>query len=130
MRSPELHPGIGAELANIVNEAALHAVRCGRKFATQADLMESVEVVIAGYQKKNRILSDKEKTFLSRGWSCTGCCHATNSAPVQKITIIPRTSGALGYTMQVEERASISDEQNRDGKQDRNLLPAAVRQKN
>ena len=95
----------GAELANIVNEAALHAVRCGRKFATQADLMESVEVVIAGYQKKNRILSDKEKLIVSYhevGHALVAAMQ-TNSAPVQKITIIPRTSGALGYTMQVEE---------------------------
>ena len=95
----------GAELANIVNEAALHAVRCGRKFATQADLMESVEVVIAGYQKKTRILSDKEKLIVSYhevGHALVAAMQ-TNSAPVQKITIIPRTSGALGYTMQVEE---------------------------
>ena len=95
----------GAELANIVNEAALHAVRYGRKFATQADLMESVEVVIAGYQKKNRILSDKEKLIVSYhevGHALVAAMQ-TNSAPVQKITIIPRTSGALGYTMQVEE---------------------------
>lgn len=95
----------GAELANIVNEAALHAVRCGRKFATQADLMESVEVVIAGYQKKNRILSDKEKLIVSYhevGHALVAAMQS-NSAPVQKITIIPRTSGALGYTMQVEE---------------------------
>ena len=95
----------GAELANIVNEAALHAVRCGRKFATQADLMESVEVVIAGYQKKNRILSDKEKLIVSYhevGHALVAAMQ-TNSAPVQKITIIPRTSGALGYTMQVEQ---------------------------
>ena len=95
----------GEELANIVNEAALHAVRCGRKFATQADLMESVEVVIAGYQKKNRILSDKEKLIVSYhevGHALVAAMQ-TNSAPVQKITIIPRTSGALGYTMQVEE---------------------------
>ena len=95
----------GAELANIVNEAALHAVRCGRKFATQADLMESVEVVIAGYQKKNRILSDNEKLIVSYhevGHALVAAMQ-TNSAPVQKITIIPRTSGALGYTMQVEE---------------------------
>ena len=95
----------GAELANIVNEAALHAVRCGRKFATQADLMESVEVVIAGYKTKNRILSDKEKLIVSYhevGHALVAAMQ-TNSAPVQKITIIPRTSGALGYTMQVEE---------------------------
>lgn len=95
----------GAELANIVNEAALRAVRDGRKFANQSDLEESIEVVIAGYQKKNAILTDKEKWAVS----CHEIGHAlvaarqTNSAPVQKITIIPRTSGALGYTMQVEE---------------------------
>lgn len=96
----------GAELANIVNEAALRAVRCGRKFATQADLMESVEVVIAGYQKKNRILSDKEKLIVAYhevGHALVAAMQ-THSAPVQKITIIPRTSGALGYTMQVDER--------------------------
>ena len=95
----------GAELANIVNEAALRAVRDGRKFASQADLEESIEVVIAGYQKKNSILTDREKLIVA--YHETG--HAlvaamqTNSAPVQKITIVPRTSGALGYTMQVEE---------------------------
>ena len=95
----------GAELANIVNEAALRAVRDGRSFATQADLEESIEVVIAGYQKKNAILTDQEKWIVA--YHETG--HAlvaalqTHSAPVQKITIIPRTSGALGYTMQVEE---------------------------
>lgn len=95
----------GAELANIVNEAALRAVRDGRKFATQTDLMESVEVVIAGYQKKNRILSTKEKLVVSYhevGHALVAALQ-TNSAPVQKITIIPRTSGALGYTMQVEQ---------------------------
>ena len=95
----------GAELANIVNEAALRAVRAGRKSVTQADLEESIEVVIAGYQKKNAILTDKEKLIVS--YHETG--HAlvaalqTHSAPVQKITIVPRTSGALGYTMQVDE---------------------------
>ncbi|HIX25091.1 MAG TPA: ATP-dependent zinc metalloprotease FtsH [Candidatus Lachnoclostridium avicola] len=95
----------GAELANMVNEAALHAVRNGRKVVTQADLEESVEVVIAGYQKKNKIMSDHEKMVVS--YHETG--HAlvaalqTNSAPVTKITIIPRTSGALGYTMQVDQ---------------------------
>ena len=95
----------GAELANIVNEAALRAVRDGRKFATQADLEESIEVVIAGYQKKNAILTDREKRIVA----CHEIGHAlvaakqSNSAPVQKITIVPRTSGALGYTMQVEE---------------------------
>ena len=95
----------GAELANIVNEAALRAVRDGRRFVTQADLEESIEVVIAGYQKKNAILTDKEKHIVA----CHEIGHAlvaakqTNSAPVQKITIIPRTSGALGYTMQVEQ---------------------------
>ena len=95
----------GAELATIVNEAALRAVRDGRKFATQTDLMESVEVVIAGYQKKNRILSTKEKLIVSYhevGHALVAALQ-TNSAPVQKITIIPRTSGALGFTMQVDE---------------------------
>ena len=95
----------GAELANIVNEAALRAVRDGRKFATQTDFMESVEVVIAGYQKKNRILSTKEKLIVSYhevGHALVAALQ-TNSAPVQKITIIPRTSGALGFTMQVDE---------------------------
>ena len=95
----------GAELANIVNEAALRAVRDGRKFATQTDLMESVEVVIAGYQKKNRILSTKEKLIVSYhevGHALVAALQ-TNSAPVQKITIIPRTSGALGFTIQVDE---------------------------
>ena len=95
----------GAELANIVNEAALRVVRDGRKFATQTDLMESVEVVIAGYQKKNRILSTKEKLIVSYhevGHALVAALQ-TNSAPVQKITIIPRTSGALGFTMQVDE---------------------------
>lgn len=95
----------GAELANIVNEAALRAVRDGRKFATQTDLMESVEVVIAGYQKKNRILSTKEKLVVAYhevGHALVAALQ-TNSAPVQKITIIPRTSGALGFTMQVDE---------------------------
>ena len=95
----------GAELANIVNEAALRAVRDGRKFATQADLEESIEVVIAGYQKKNAILTDKEKwtvAYHEIGHALVAA-KQTSSAPVQKITIIPRTSGALGYTMQVEE---------------------------
>ena len=95
----------GAELANIVNEAALRAVRDGRKFAEQADLEESIEVVIAGYQKKNAILTDKEKwtvAYHEIGHALVAA-KQTNSAPVQKITIIPRTSGALGYTMQVEE---------------------------
>ena len=95
----------GAELANIVNEAALRAVRCGRKFATQADLMESVEVVIAGYQKKNRILSDKEKLIVAYhevGHALVAAMQ-THSAPVQKITIVPRTMGALGYVMHVPE---------------------------
>ena len=95
----------GAELANIVNEAALRAVRDGRRFATQSDLEESIEVVIAGYQKKNAILTDQEKWTVA--YHETGhalvAAKQTNSAPVQKITIIPRTSGALGYTMQVEE---------------------------
>lgn len=95
----------GAELANIVNEAALRAVRCGREVATQEDLQESVETVIAGYQKKSRVLSDKEKRIVS----CHEVGHAlvaalqSHSAPVQKITIIPRTSGALGYTLQVDD---------------------------
>ena len=95
----------GAELANIVNEAALRAVRDGRKFATQEDLQESVEVVIAGYQKKTRVLSDQEKKIVA----CHEIGHAlvaalqSHSAPVQKITIIPRTSGALGYTLQVDD---------------------------
>ena len=95
----------GAELANIVNEAALRAVRAGRRFATESDLEESIEGVIAGYQKKNAILTDHEKWIVA--YHETG--HAlvaalqSHSAPVQKITIIPRTSGALGYTMQVEE---------------------------
>ena len=98
----------GAELANIINEAALRAVRDGRKFATQADLEESIEVVIAGYQKKNAILSDKEKLIVSYheiGHALVAAMQ-THSAPVQKITIIPRTSGALGYTMQVEEEGN------------------------
>ena len=98
----------GAELANVVNEAALRAVRDGRKFATQADLEESIEVVIAGYQKKNAILSDKEKLIVSYheiGHALVAAMQ-THSAPVQKITIIPRTSGALGYTMQVEEEGN------------------------
>ena len=97
----------GAELANIVNEAALRAVRDGRKFATQADLEESIEVVIAGYQKKNAILTDKEKRIVAYheiGHALVAA-KQTNSAPVQKITIVPRTSGALGYTMQVEEES-------------------------
>ena len=95
----------GAELANIVNEAALRAVRDGRKFATQSDLEESIEVVIAGYQKKNAILTDKEKKLVAYheiGHALVAALQ-THSAPVQKITIVPRTSGALGYTMQVEE---------------------------
>ena len=95
----------GAELANIVNEAALRAVRAGRKSVTQADLEESIEVVIAGYQKKNSILTDKEKCIVAYheiGHALVAA-KQSNSAPVQKITIIPRTSGALGYTMQVDE---------------------------
>ena len=95
----------GAELANIVNEAALRAVRDNRRFATQADLEESIETVIAGYQKKNAILTNKEKLIVSYheiGHALVAA-KQTNSAPVQKITIIPRTSGALGYTMQVDE---------------------------
>ncbi len=96
----------GADLANIVNEAALRAVRDGRRFATQADFEESIEVVIAGYQKKNRVLSNKEKLIVSYheiGHALVAA-KQTESAPVHKITIIPRTSGALGYTMQVDEK--------------------------
>ena len=95
----------GAELANIVNEAALRAVRDGRSAATQADLEESIEVVIAGYQKKNAILTDREKLIVAYheiGHALVAA-KQTDSAPVQKITIVPRTSGALGYTMQVDE---------------------------
>ena len=95
----------GAELANIVNEAALRAVRAGRRYATQSDLEESIEVVIAGYQKKNAILTDQEKwtvAYHETGHALVAAMQA-HSAPVQKITIIPRTSGALGYTMQVDE---------------------------
>lgn len=95
----------GAELANIVNEAALRAVRDKRNYATQADLEESIEVVIAGYQKKNAILTDREKLIVSYheiGHALVAA-KQSNSAPVQKITIVPRTSGALGYTMQVDE---------------------------
>ena len=95
----------GADLANVVNEAALRAVRDGRKFATQADLEESIEVVIAGYQKKNRVLSNKQKLIVAYheiGHALVAA-KQTESAPVHKITIIPRTSGALGYTMQVED---------------------------
>ncbi len=95
----------GAELANIVNEAALRAVRSGRTYATESDLEESIEVVIAGYQKKNAILTDQEKRIVAYheiGHALVAALQ-TNSAPVQKITIIPRTSGALGYTMQVED---------------------------
>ncbi len=95
----------GAELANIVNEAALRAVRDGRKAANQTDFEESIEVVIAGYQKKNAILTDKEKKIVAYheiGHALVAA-KQTNSAPVQKITIIPRTSGALGYTLQVDE---------------------------
>ena len=95
----------GAELANIVNEAALRAVRDNRKFVTQEDLEESIEVVIAGYQKKNAILTDKEKRIVAyhEVGHALVAAKQTNSAPVQKITIVPRTSGALGYTMQVED---------------------------
>ena len=95
----------GAELANIINEAALRAVRDGRRYVTQSDLEESIEVVIAGYQKKNAILTDQEKQIVSYhevGHALVAAMQ-THSAPVQKITIVPRTSGALGYTMQVEE---------------------------
>ena len=95
----------GAELANIINEAALRAVRDNRKFANQSDLEESIEVVIAGYQKKNSILTDAEKWRVSyhEVGHALVAAKQTNSAPVTKITIIPRTSGALGYTMQVDE---------------------------
>ena len=96
----------GAELANMINEAALRAVRSGRKYVTQEDLEESIEVVIAGYQKKNKVLSNKERLIVSYheiGHALVAALQ-TNSAPVTKITIIPRTSGALGYTMQVEEQ--------------------------
>ena len=99
----------GAELANIVNEAALRAVRDGRRFATQSDLEESIEVVIAGYQKKNAVLSDQEKHVVAYheiGHALVAALQS-HSAPVQKITIIPRTSGALGYTMQVEEEERV-----------------------
>ncbi|MBQ5812715.1 MAG: cell division protein FtsH, partial [Clostridia bacterium] len=95
----------GAELANIVNEAALRAVRAGRKAATQDDLIESVETVIAGYEKKTRVLSDREKRIVAYheiGHALVAALQQ-DSAPVQKITIIPRTSGALGYTLQVNE---------------------------
>lgn len=95
----------GAELANIINEAALRTVRNNRTIVTQADLEESIEVVIAGYQKKNAVLSDEERKIVSYhevGHALVAALQ-TNSAPVQKITIIPRTSGALGYTMQVEQ---------------------------
>ena len=95
----------GAELANIINEAALRAVRSGRKIVNESDLEESIEVVIAGYEKKNNILSDKDKHIVAYheiGHALVAA-KQTNSAPVQKITIVPRTSGALGYTMQVEE---------------------------
>ena len=96
---------VGADLANLVNEAALRAVRDGRKAANEADLEESIETVIAGYQKKNAIMTDEEKKIVSYheiGHALVAA-KQTNSAPVQKITIVPRTSGALGYTMQVEE---------------------------
>ena len=95
----------GAELANIINEAALRTVRDGRKYVTQSDLEESIEVVIAGYQKKNAILTDQEKRIVAYheiGHALVAA-KQNHSAPVQKITIVPRTSGALGYTMQVEE---------------------------
>ena len=95
----------GAELANMINEAALRAVRCGRKFVNQSDLQESIEVVIAGYQKKNKILSDHERLIVSYheiGHALVAALQS-GTAPVAKITIIPRTSGALGYTMQVEQ---------------------------
>ena len=99
----------GAELANIINEAALRAVRSGRTVVEQADLEESIEVVIAGYQKKNAIMTDEEKKIVSYheiGHALVAALQ-TESAPVQKITIIPRTSGALGYTMQVEQNDKV-----------------------
>ena len=98
----------GAELANIINEAALRAVRAGRERVIQSDLEESIEVVIAGYQKKNNVMTDKEKLIVSYhevGHALVAALQK-NSAPVQKITIIPRTSGALGYTMQVEDEGN------------------------
>lgn len=103
---PRQQPELPARLANVVNEAALRAVRDGRKFATQADFEESIEVVIAGYQKKNRVLSNKEKLIVSyhEVGHALVAAKQTDSAPVHKITIIPRTSGALGYTMQVDEQ--------------------------
>ena len=113
MKLPRRQSGAsGAELANIVNEAALRAVRDGRKFATQADFEESIEVVIAGYQKKNRVLSNKEKLIVSyhEVGHALVAAKQTDSAPVHKITIIPRTSGALGYTMQVDERRTFPDD--------------------
>ncbi len=105
----------GAELANIVNEAALRAVKCGRKAVCQSDLEESVEVVIAGYQRKNAVISPREKEIVSYheiGHALVAALQ-TDSAPVHKITIVPRTSGALGYTMQVDdtERALLSKEE-------------------
>ena len=111
----------GAELANIINEAALRAVRDGRTVVTEADLEESIEVVIAGYQKKNAVLSDKEKLVVAYHEIGHALVAAMQShcAPVQKITIIPRTSGALGYTMQVEHRRQVPDDQGGAGKQDR-----------
>ena len=121
----------GAELANIVNEAALRAVRSGRTVVQQADLEESVEVVIAGYQKKNAVLSDKEKKVVSYheiGHALVAALQ-TNSAPVQKITIIPRTSGALGYTMQVEQGDKYLMTKQENLKTKLPPLPAAVQQK-
>ncbi len=113
----------GAELANIINEAALRAVRNGRTIVTQADLEESIEVVIAGYQKKNAVLSDQEKKVVAYheiGHALVAAMQ-THSAPVQKITIIPRTSGALGYTMQVETGDKYLMTKAGDRKQDRNV---------
>jgi cell division protease FtsH len=98
----------GAELANIINEAALRAVRAGRERVIQSDLEESIEVVIAGYQKKNKVMTDKEKLIVSYhevGHALVAALQK-NSAPVHKITIIPRTSGALGYTMQVDDEGN------------------------
>ena len=123
----------GAELANMVNEAALRAVRENRKFVTQADLEESIETVIAGYQKKNRVLSNKEKLIVSYheiGHALVAALQ-TNSAPVTKITIIPRTSGALGYTMQVEEdEKNLMSKEELDGMSDKFGMVALETQSN
>ena len=121
----------GAELANIINEAALRAVRNGRVIVTEADLEESIETVIAGYQKKNAVLSDQEKRVVAYheiGHALVAALQ-THSAPVQKITIIPRTSGALGYTMQVDDRRQIPHEQGRRSRIRLPRSPAAARQR-